>query len=147
MKNSRMLSHVAMALSLFAVSATAFAADAAKDGPHAAHLLKCAGVCSDCQVECDSCFKHCLDLVASGKKEHAKSVQLCVDCAECCKTCATLCARNSPLAKHMQECCALCCDECATECEKAPDDKRMAACAKSCRNCAKDCRDMAKMLK
>ena len=113
---------------------------------HDEHLTKCAKVCADCQVQCDSCFKHCLDLVAGGKKEHAKTAQLCVDCGECCKACATLCARQSPLARPMLECCAKCCDECAAACEKSPDDKHMAACAKSCRDCAKECREMLKHL-
>ena len=114
---------------------------------HAEHFVKCAKVCADCQVQCDSCFKHCLTLVTDGKKDHAKTAQLCVDCAECCKTCSTLCARVSPLSPHMLDCCAKCCDECAAACEKFPDDKHMAACAKSCRDCAKSCREMIQHLK
>ena len=75
--------------------------------------MKCAKVCNDCQLQCDSCFKHCLTLLDDGKKEYAKLAQLCADCAECCKTCSTLCARQSPLTRPMLECCAKCCDECA----------------------------------
>ena len=52
--------------------------------------MKCAKVCNDCQLQCDSCFKHCLTLLDDGKKEYAKLAQLCADCAECCKTCSTL---------------------------------------------------------
>lgn len=111
---------------------------------HGEHMLKCAKVCADCQVECDACFKHCLSLAAGGKKEHEKTAQLCADCAECCKTCATLCARQSPLAGPMLECCEKCCKECASACEKYPDDKHMAACAKSCRECEKECAAMLK---
>jgi hypothetical protein len=111
---------------------------------HAKHFTKCAKVCADCQLQCDSCFKHCLTLLADGKKEHAGTAQLCIDCAECCKSCATLCARQSPLARHMQDCCAKCCDECAAACEKFPDDKHMKDCAKTCRECAKECREMPK---
>ena len=107
-------------------------------------LRKCAEVCAACQVECDSCFQHCLQLLADGKKEHQLTAQLCADCAECCKACATLCARNSPLAKPMLECCAKCCEECAAACEKYPDDEHMVACAKSCRECAKQCRETLK---
>ena len=136
-----MASPGAIVLTLLAVSMSVFAVEGAKDGPHVAHMLKCAAVCADCQIQCDSCFKHCLDLVTAGKKEHAKSAQLCTDCAECCNTCATLCARQSQLARPMLECRATCCDECAAECEKSPNDKHMVACAKSCRNCAKECRD------
>ena len=113
---------------------------------HGEHLMKCAKVCADCQLECDACFSHCLKLVADGKKEHEKTAQLCVDCAECCKSCATLCARQSPLAGPMLKCCAECCEQCAAACEKFPDDKHMAQCAKTCRDCAKHCADMQKQL-
>jgi len=113
---------------------------------HAEHFMKCAKVCADCQLQCDSCFKHCLTLLSDGKKEHARTAQLCADCGECCKTCSTLCARESPLAGPMLQGCAKCCDECAGGCEKTPDDKHMAACAKSCRDCAKQCREMLKHL-
>jgi len=107
-------------------------------------MKKCAQVCSACQIECDSCFSHCLKMVAEGKVEHKETAQLCADCAEACKACATLCARNSPLSKHMLECCAKCCSDCATACEKFPKDERMVACAKSCRDCAKNCVEMSK---
>jgi hypothetical protein len=109
---------------------------------HAEHFMECSKACADCQLQCDSCFKHCLMLLAGGKKEHATTAQLCADCAECCKTCSTLCARQSPLARLMLESCAKCCDECAAACGKFPDDKHMADCAKSCRDCAKECREL-----
>ena len=51
---------------------------------HAEHFLKCARACADCQLQCDSCFTHCLTLLADGKKDHAKTAQLCADCSECC---------------------------------------------------------------
>ena len=105
---------------------------------HAEHFMKCAKANADCQLQCDSCFKHCLTLLADGKKEHAKSAQVCADCAECCKAYSTLCARQSPLARHMLECSVKCRDECAAACEKFPDDKHMAACAapKSAARCS-----------
>ena len=118
-----------------------------KDHPHGEHFAKCAKVCSDCQLHCDMCFKHCLTLLADGKKEHATTAQLCVDCAECCKLSATLTARMSPLSAEACECCAKCNDKCAEACEKFPDDKHMAECAKSCRDCAKSCREMIQHLK
>ena len=71
-------------------------------------MKKCAQICSTCQIECDSCFSYCLQMVADGKLEHKETAQFCGDCAECCKACATLCARSSPLSKHMLECCAKC---------------------------------------
>jgi hypothetical protein len=139
---------ISLAMSGLAVAAFALAVPAARaqHDEHAEHLMKCAKVCADCQVQCDSCFKHCLSLLAHGHKDHAKSAQLCADCAECCKVCTTLCARHSPLAGPTLECCAKCCDLCAAACEKHPDDKHMAQCAKACRDCAKDCRAMLKDL-
>ncbi|HUG66912.1 MAG TPA: hypothetical protein VMM76_04110 [Pirellulaceae bacterium] len=118
----------------------------AAEGEHAEHFMMCAKSSAACQLQCDSGFKHCLTLLADGKKEHAKAAQLCADNAECCKACSTLCARQSPLARPMLECCAKCCDQCAAECEKFPDDKIMAAVAKSCRDNAKSCREMLKHL-
>ena len=111
---------------------------------HAEHLMKCAKVCADCQLQCDSCFSHCLTM--EGNKSHAMMAQLCIDCADCCKTCASVCARGGPLARTMMECCAKCCDECAAACEKMPNDKHMAMCAKACRDCSKECHGMVTML-
>ncbi len=134
-------------LSLMAPGLIALALQAAPgESEHAEHFMKCATVCAGCQLQCDSCFKHCLTMLEEGKKEHAKAAQLCADCAECCKLAATLSARQSPLAGPACVCCAECCDMCAEECEKHPDDAKMAACAKSCRECAKSCREMAKMM-
>ena len=135
---------MATALAVFVIAPVGQSAYAQHE--HAEHFMKCAKVCADCQLQCDSCFKHCLTLLADGKKEHAKSAQLCADCAEFCKACSTLCARQSPLARHMLDGCAKACDDCAAECERFPNDKHMAACAKSCRDCAKDCRAMLKHL-
>ena len=119
----------------------------AEESPHAAHMMKCAKICGECQLQCDGCFHHCCTLVSEGKKEHAKCAHLCVDCGECCKLCATLCARQSELCGPAAECCAKCCEECSAACEKFPDDKKMSECAKTCRDCAKTCRDMVKMMK
>ena len=113
---------------------------------HDEHFTKCAKTCAACQLECDSCFKHCLALLADGKKEHGKTAQLCADCSECCKTCSTLCARKSPLAKYMLECCEKCCTECTAACGKFPEDKQMAECAKSCSECTKECRELLRHL-
>jgi hypothetical protein len=118
----------------------------AADDPHHEHFLKCAKVCAECQVECDMCYHHCSGLLAKGEKEHAKTSQTCVDCAECCRLAASLSACQSPFAAAACECCAKCCDECAAACEKYPNDKHMTDCAKSCRDCAKECRDMIKHL-
>lgn len=120
----------------------------AEQGADAHHeqMMKCAKACADCQISCDMCFHHCAELLTKGTKEHAKTMHLCVDCAECCSTAARLAARHSPLAAAACECCAKCNDECAAACEKFKDDKHMAMCAKSCRDCAKACREMIKHL-
>jgi tetratricopeptide (TPR) repeat protein len=104
------------------------------------NYMKCAEKCAECQVSCDSCHKHCVNLLASGKKEHARTVQTCADCAGICKACAALCARVSPFAKHVLEGCANACDECGEACAKFKDDKHMADCAKACKECAAECR-------
>ena len=114
---------------------------------HGEHFMACAKICAACQLDCDACHSHCLKLLAEGKKEHAKTVEACVDCGDCCKLAATLSARNSPYAFAACECCAKCCDDCAAACEKFPEDKHMAECAKKCHECAKACREMLKHAK
>ncbi len=64
---------------LYGIQATAQQPDA-----HHEHFVKCAKGCADCQVSCDSCFHHCATLVENGKKEHFKTMNACVDCAEYC---------------------------------------------------------------
>src|SRR5262249_36238578 len=119
------------------------------DGEHKHHEMfsKCAKACADCQRHCDWCFHHCAKLVENGKKEHAKSMNLCLDCGELCSTTARLTGRHSPLSGTVCDACAKACDVCAESCEKVSSDKHMAACAKSCRDCAKECREMIKHLR
>jgi hypothetical protein len=140
----RTFSLLATVLALASVALLTPAARAQHE--HAEHFMTCAKVCADCQLQCDSCFKHCLTQLTAGKKAHARTAQLCNDCAACCQTCSTLCSRQSPLTRHMLECCAKCCDECAMACGHFADDKHMAACARSCRDCAKVCRQMLEHL-
>jgi len=131
--------------SIFALAASFNASSVqAADDQHHEHYMKCAKACADCQLQCDMCFQHCAGLVAQGEKTHAATMRSCIDCAEVCKTAATLSARHSPVAGSVCEVCAKVCDQCAVACEKFPDDKHMAACAKSCRDCAKECREMMK---
>jgi hypothetical protein len=108
------------------------------------HYEKCAKACAECQVQCDSCFRHCADLVSEGKKDHTRTMHLCADCGEVCTTAAKLSARHSPLAVPTCEACAKACDQCGDACEKFPADDHMKACARSCRECAKACREMIK---
>jgi hypothetical protein len=119
----------------------------ADEHDHGAHMLACAKVCAACQIECDNCYAHCKKHVEMGHKEHAASMQLCVDCADACKVAATLAARQSPLSADVCDFCAKACDKCAAECEKHKEDPRMTQCAKSCRECAKACRDMIEKMK
>ena len=114
------------------------------DDDHAKTFGFCAKHCSACQLECASCFDHCMTHVAKGHKDHAATARMCADCEKCCALVASLCAGKSPLAAHLGEGCAKCCDDCAAACEKQKDDKQMAACAKTCRDCAKACRELAK---
>ena len=143
-------------LGLIAVAIGAIAGFTALDGIHAKaqqpdghheHFAKCAKACADCQVSCDSCFHHCAALVASGKKEHVKTMHACVDCADYCALAAKLSARQSSFSASACDGCAKACDDCAKECEKFKDDRHMVDCAKSCRDCAKSCRTMIEHLK
>lgn len=123
----------------------------ADDGHQHHHALhgqfdKCAKANAECQVMCDSCFRHCAAMLAKGEKAHAKSMHLCLDCAELCATAAKLVSRHSALSAVACEACAKACDQCAAACEKFPNDKHITACAKSCRACAKTCRAMIKHL-
>src|SRR5437763_12809666 len=84
-------------LPALALAIAAARADEPQSGHHE-HLMACAKACTACQLECDACFHHCKHLVSEGKKEHAPTVQTCVDCSEFCSLAAKLCARNSPFA-------------------------------------------------
>ena len=141
MKTMRMLAVVLAAVGgLTALSEVLTRAE--QPDAHHEHFTKCAKACADCQVSCDSCFSHCAALVTSGKKEHAKTMHTCVDCAEYCALASKLSARQSEFAGTACDGCAKACDQCAKECEKFRDDKHMVDCAKSSRDCAKACRAM-----
>jgi hypothetical protein len=124
--------------------ATSAAEEKKAEDPHAAHFSACAKACADCMLECESCSRHCADMVANGKKEHVATLGACRDCAEFCATSAKIVANRGPMAGLACESCAKACDTCATQCEKFADDAHMARCAKSCRDCAKSCREMLK---
>jgi hypothetical protein len=139
-----MLRLTAAVLAAAVLTAGARAAD--KEDPHHAHLMACAKACADCMRECESCAHHCADLVADGKKDHFKSMALCVDCGEVCALAAKVTARGGPLAVPSCEACAKACDACGAECKQFPNDEHMKNCAKACEDCAKACRDMIKHL-
>src|SRR5438552_12222361 len=131
---------------LWAAAATTLLTAPATTAPRSdednAMYMRCAKVCADCQLKCDSCYEHCLTLVADGQKEHVKTAQYCTDCGEFCRSASVLTARKSSLSGYMCEGCAKACDDCATSCERVPTDAQMADCAKICRDCAKVCREM-----
>ena len=113
----------ASAAGLAAVSAgEAFAAQEKKvhkEG-HGQMAHQTAEACTDCLNECNEAFHHCFTQLGAGKKEYAKALHLCVDCAEVCGSTAALCGRMSPLMGYCCECCAKCCDDCIAECEGVP---------------------------
>ena len=135
---------LAAALALGLLSAVR-AAD--KTAPHVHRspaMQKCIAACRDCTDQCETCFVHCTNLVASGKKEHLPTLKSCIDCGDLCAIAAKIMARNGALVGPSCDGCAKGCDACATACEKYPDDEHMKACAKACRDCAKVCRAMLK---
>lgn len=114
---------------------------------HAHHLrgpfADCARACAECMLQCDSCHHHCEQLVASGKKEHVKTMRLCDDCGSICAVAAQVTARAGPLSAAICESCAKACDVCGANCKKF-EDQHMQDCAKACEACAKACREMIK---
>jgi hypothetical protein len=112
------------------------------DKKHAAESAACVKACIECQIVCDSCYRHCAWKVLSGHKDHHAAMELCLGCSDACRFASALAARHSPLACHAVECCMKCCIDVAKECEKHPDDKMMAECAKACQDCAKICKQM-----
>jgi hypothetical protein len=143
------MSHTRAALAA-ALSLGLAAVGYAEDRPAAPHvhrspeMEKCIRACVECSAQCGTCFVHCTDLVASGKRDHVPSLKSCVDCGDLCAIAAKIMTRNGALIGPSCDGCAKACDACATACEKFPDDAHMKACARACRDCAKACRDMLK---
>ena len=141
-------------LGLLGASAAGFTALAAygsgpageTDHNHGGPFDQCAKACSDCLRECESCAHHCANLVASGEKDHLRTLGTCADCAEVCTAAAKVVSRHGPLAGTICESCFKACGMCAAECEKHSQDEHMKRCAIACRDCAKACRDMIKHL-
>lgn len=109
---------------------------------HSDMMRACAKACSDCQRECESCAAHCATQLEGGKKDHAKTLATCLDCALFCAAGASIVARGGPFAAMICKACVDACATCGKECEKFPDDKHMKACAEECRKCEKACKDM-----
>ena len=111
---------------------------------HSGPFEQCAAAAAKCANHCNSCFDHCVRLVAEGKQDHVKTMRLCSDCSTICSTTAALSSRRGPLAKLTWDMCAEACETCAEACEAFPEDKHMAACAAACRDCAATCRSLTK---
>jgi len=136
-----------LAIGFLALGSNFLTADARKmDDKHVAQFEHCAKACTDCLRECASCAHHCALLVASGQKDHLRTLRTCADCAEVCTAAAKIVSWYGPLSATMCESCATACDRCAAECEKHGNDEHMQRCAIVCRDCAKACRDMLKHL-
>jgi hypothetical protein len=111
---------------------------------HDKHFDHCAKECARCMLECESCARHCADLLSKGDKKHFKTLGTCADCGDFCALAARIVARRGPTAVTTCEACAKVCDICAKACEEYPNDEHMKRCAKACRDCAKACREMVK---
>jgi hypothetical protein len=136
-----------LAIGFLAFGSNSLKADEQRmEDKHAASFDQCAKACTECLRECESCAHHCAHLVASGKKDHLRTLGTCADCAEVCAAAAKIVSRYGPLAGTMCESCAKACDTCAAECETHGNDEHMKRCAKVCRDCARACRDMLKHL-
>ena len=106
---------------------------------------KCAEACFHCAHECSEGFHHCFEQAEAGKKNYAKAMHLCRDCADVCATAGKLVGGMSPLMAHTCHACAECCDDCVAECQKLndPEMKEVVAALKAC---AASCREMAKAM-
>lgn len=100
----------------------------------------CGKACRDCLADCEGCYKHCVDLLAGGQKDHAATAAVCLDCAELCAATAKLVGRRGPLAAAAAEACAKACDDCGKACGKSAAHAVMQECAEACTACAKACR-------
>ncbi len=142
MKRRELLGALGAAAGLASVAAgEAHADQEGKDNIHE----QCAEACFDCEKMCNHAFHHCFKQVQGGKLDHAKAMQMCVDCGEVCSTAGRMVARMSPLMVHTCLACAECCDDCIAACEKvdAPDIKVFVA---ALRKCGKTCREMVKAM-
>lgn len=106
---------------------------------------RCAKDCAEAMVACNKGFHHCYQQVQAGKREHAKAMHLCVDCADICGTAAGLVARMSPLMTHTCRAAAECCEALIAECEKL-GGAEMKGVMEHCRACVKSCREMVQAM-
>ena len=99
---------------------------------HSTHF-DAAKACAHCQLECHSCHHHCEDLMAAGKKEHIKTMRLCVDCGDICAVAANIVSRHGELSATVCVAWAKACDECGKACTQFHEDEHMTKCAEECK--------------
>jgi len=114
------------------------------DEGHKHAFDKCAKACADCMLECESCARHCAEMVSKGNTRHFKTLGTCADCGDFCALAAKVTSRQGPTAATTCEACAKVCDVCGAACEEFKEDEHMKRCAKACRVCARECREMVK---
>src|SRR4051794_29579455 len=68
--------------------------------------VECARACAACTFQCESCFTHCVRMVAEGKKEHVRTLRLCNDCGAICALAGKVVSRQGPLQVTICESCA-----------------------------------------
>jgi hypothetical protein len=64
-----------------------FDQSACAQNEHSEPFRKCGKVCADCQLQCDSSFKHCPMLLSQGKKEHGRTAQIAPSAARHVRRC------------------------------------------------------------
>ncbi len=136
-------------LGILGVSSVSFSAlsglQAQADEGHAGKLdathKECLEACAECSLACDMTFHHCLMLVAEGKKEHAKPLEMVASCAGFCALSACNIAKHSPLMAHSCEACGEACKDTLAVVSKF-DSPEMKAAAKALERCEKSCQAM-----
>jgi hypothetical protein len=144
MDRRELLASLAVTAAGLTAVASASEASAAQGGADDLHD-RCAKNCAETMVACNRGFHHCYRQVAEGKQEHAKTMRLCVDCADICGTAAALVARLSPLMLHTCKAAADCCEGLLAQCEKL-NDPEMKNVVEACGSCAKSCREMVEAM-
>jgi hypothetical protein len=107
-------------------------------------FIVCAKACDDCARHCETCAAHCASLLVEGRKEHHRTLRLCLDCAAFCQAASSITAKDGPMSDLICKSCAEACKMCGDECDKHPADPIMKRCAEECHKCEKACRDMVK---
>jgi hypothetical protein len=106
----------------------------------------CLKACDECSRVCSETLHYALEHLKDGHTDHAKALEMTMDCQEFCNLSAELMSRESSLMGLACAACAAACAACAQECKKHDDDQ-MRECVKACQNCEKACLAMADHMK